>query len=120
MPTNPAVDAWFKKKKHPLEAEMQRVREIVLATSDKVMEDIKWSAPTFMYKGNIASFFPNAKKHVSLMFHEGALLDDGKGLLEGDGKTARVARFEDMKDIEQKKAALQRIIKAWMKAKDAK
>ena len=120
MNTNPTVDAWFKKKKHPLEAEMRRVREIILATSDAVSEDIKWSAPTFMYKGNIASFFPNAKKQVSLMFHKGALLDDGKGLLEGDGKEARVARFADLKDIEKKKAALQQVVKRWMKLMDAK
>ena len=46
-----------------------------------------------MYKGNIASFFMNAKKFVSLMFHKGATINIENGLLEGDGKEARVARF---------------------------
>lgn len=120
MPTNPSVDTWFKKKKHPLEAEMQRLREIILATSHKVTEELKWSAPTFIYKGNIASFFPNAKKQASLMFHKGALINNPSGLLEGDGKEARVARFADLKDIERKKSALQKVIKEWMKMMDAK
>lgn len=119
MPKNPKVDDWFKKKNHPLGAEMQRVREIILASSPKVEEDIKWSAPTFMYRGNIASFFPNAKKQVSLLFHEGSTIPDGSGLLEGDGKLARTARFADMKDVEKKKALLAAVVKAWIKIKDA-
>src|SRR5687767_8220905 len=101
MNINSEVDAFLKAKKHPLTNEIQRVREIILATSNKIEEDIKWSSPTFMYKGNIASFFMNAKKMISLMFHKGALIKDKSGLLEGDGKEARVARFTDMKDIEK-------------------
>lgn len=27
---------------------------------------------TFVFEGNIASFFPRSKKHASLMFHQGA------------------------------------------------
>jgi hypothetical protein len=45
-----------------------------------------------MYKGNIASFFMNAKKFVSLMFHKGAAIKDNSGLLEGEGKEGRVIR----------------------------
>ncbi len=115
---NIAVDDFLKKKKNPLTAEIQRVREIILETSDKVEEVIKWSAPTFMYKGNIASFYMNAKKHVSLMFHAGASIPDKFGLLEGSGNVSRVAKFEDMKDIEKKKKALQSLIKEWIKMKD--
>jgi uncharacterized protein YdeI (YjbR/CyaY-like superfamily) len=115
---NKKVDEFLQKKKSPLSAEIQRVREIILDTSDKIEEDIKWSSPTFMYKGNIASFFMNAKQHVSLMFHNGAGIPDKYKLLEGDGKVARAAKFTDMKDIEKKKKALQSVIKEWIKMKD--
>lgn len=115
---NPKVDELIKKKKNPLSAEIQRVREIILDSSDKITEDVKWSAPTFMYKGNIASFFMNAKQHVSLMFHTGASIPDKAGLLEGDGNVSRVVKFTDMKDIEKKKKALQGLIKEWIKMKD--
>jgi hypothetical protein len=118
MKINPEVDDYLKKKAHPLTNEIQRVREIILATDSNVEETIKWSSPTFMYKGNIASFFMNAKKFVSLMFHKGATINDPNGLLEGDGKEARVARFESMEDIEQKKAALEAVIKEWIKMQD--
>ncbi len=118
MRTNPEVDNFLKQKDHPLTAEIQRVREIILETDDRIEEVIKWSSPTFMYKGNIASYFMNAKKFVSLMFHKGAFIKDKTGLLQGDGKEARQVRFQDMEDIERKKESLQTVIKAWISIKD--
>src|SRR5215471_15030883 len=112
---NPEVDELLRKKKNPMTAEIQRVREIILETSEKIEETVKWSAPTFIYKGNIASFYMNTKEHVSLMFHTGASIPDKYKLLEGEGNVSRVAKFSDMKDIEKKKKALQSIIKEWIK-----
>ncbi len=122
MPTKnkKKVDDFLQAKKNPLTKEIQRVREIILETDDAIEEDIKWSAPTFIYKGNIASFFMNSKQLVSLMFHYGASLPNKSGLLEGDGKVARMAKFTDMKDIEKKKKALQSVIKEWIQLKDSK
>src|SRR5215211_3460951 len=100
---NKKVDEFIQKKNSPLTRKIQRVREIILETNDAIEEGIKWSSPTFTYKGNIASFFMNAKQHVSLMFHYSASLPNKSGLLEGDGKVTRVAKFTDMKDIEKKK-----------------
>lgn len=119
MNTNPEVEKFLEEKQHPLDAEIRRVREIILSTDDRVEEAIKWSSPTFIHKGNIASFFMNSKKHVSLMFHKGATIDDPGGLLEGDGKEARTAKFYGMDDIEEKKAALEDVIRAWITARDA-
>ena len=95
------------------------VREIILSTDNRIEEAVKWSSPTIMYKGNIASFIMNAKNLVSLMFHKGAMINDNSGLLEGDGKVSRVARFQNMEDIETKKAALQSVIKEWILMKDS-
>ena len=119
MNINPEVDKLLEEKKHPMDAEMRRVREIILATDDRVEEAVKWSAPTFMYKGNIASFFMNTKKLVSLMFHKGATINDPNGLLEGDGKEARTARFYGLEDIEEKKEALEALIMEWIHMRDA-
>lgn len=118
MNTNPEVDRFLEEKAHPLTDEIQSVREIILSVDPRITEAIKWKSPTFMYKGNIASYFMNAKKFVSLMFHKGALIKDGHELLEGDGKEARVARFMDMEDIEQKKEALVSAISEWIRLKD--
>ena len=101
---NPDVDAYLSAKGHPMNAEIQRVREIILATDPRITEDIKWSAPTFIYKGNMASYFMNAKKHVSLMFHKGALIQDDHGLLEGDGKEGRLVGIERGEEFGQLRA----------------
>lgn len=41
--------------------EIQRVREIISGAHKSVEEVIKLSSPTFIYKGNMASYFMNAK-----------------------------------------------------------
>jgi uncharacterized protein YdeI (YjbR/CyaY-like superfamily) len=119
MNKNPKVDEYLSKKSHPLTAEIEKVREIILSTHSEIEETIKWNSPTFMYKGNMASYFMNAKKHVSLMFHKGALINDTTGLLEGEGKEGRTAKFSDMDDIEKKKESLQSVVKEWIKLMDS-
>ncbi len=117
MNKNPTVDAWFDDYDNPQKDGVARVREIILATDDRITESIKWKAPTFEYKGNIASFFPRAKKHVSLMFHQGASIPGDHPLLEGDGDTARNAKFADLADIEAKRPQLEAVIRAWIELK---
>ncbi len=112
---NPKVDKWFEKYDNPQKELVLAVRDIVLSVDDRVTEDIKWQAPTFIYRGNIASFFPKAKKNVSLMFHKGASISDPSKLLEGDGDTSRVARFFDQEDLAKKKSALEGVILSWIK-----
>jgi len=111
------VDAWFETYENPLRPLVQAVREVILATDPRVSEAIKWKAPTFMYRGNIASFYPKSAKHVSLMFHTGASLPDPAGLLEGDGDTSRVARFSDESDLTAKSEALRGLVRAWIESK---
>ncbi|HAA14949.1 MAG TPA: DUF1801 domain-containing protein [Cytophagales bacterium] len=103
---------------NPLKEEMDRVRHIILETSEKMTEDMKWKAPNFVYKGNMATFNPRAKKFVNLTFHKGALIEDTTGLLEGDQKEARVARFHSMEEVEAKKDQLQQVVRAWIAKMD--
>jgi hypothetical protein len=118
MKRNPKVDQFMEKLDNPLKAEMELVREIILSANAKVIEDIKWSAPSFFYKDNICTFNPRAKKFVNLTFHKGALINDKTGLLEGDAKEARVARFDNFDDIAKKKKQLISVINEWVNLMD--
>ena len=118
MNTNPEVDAWFETYRNPQKAAVERVREIILAADPRVSESIKWQAPTFEYKGNIASFFPKSKRHVSLMFHQGALIPGDHPILDGDGATSRSAKFDGLAEVEAKRAELEAVIRAWCDFKD--
>jgi hypothetical protein len=116
---DPVVDAWFDRYDNPQRDLVMAVREAILDADERVAETIKWQAPTFMFRGNIASFYPKATKHASLMFHRGAELPDPTGLLEGEGDVSRVAKFADAADLEQKRAALQDVVRAWIAAREA-
>lgn len=115
---DPDVDAWFDRYDNPQRDLVMAVRDAILEADDRVTEVVKWQAPTFVYKGNIASFYPKTKTHASLMFHRGAALDDPDGLLEGEGDVSRVARFLDADDLAAKRDALQRLIREWIALQD--
>jgi hypothetical protein len=114
---NPDVDAWFDTYDNPQKGLVQAVREVILGADERVTEVIKWQAPTFVFKGNIASFYPKSKQHVSLMFHTGASLPDPEGLLEGTGETSRVAKIQDFEDLEAKTEPLRELVRAWIASK---
>lgn len=117
MGTNADVQVWFDALDHPLKDAMLAVRSTILGVDDRIDEAIKWKSPTFVFRGNIASIDPRAKKHVNLMFHQGASLPGKHPLLEGGGETVRYARFEDVADVQAKKAKLEAAIHAWLELK---
>jgi hypothetical protein len=113
MNKNSKVDAWLQAYDNPQKALVAAVREVILGADSRIEESIKWQAPTFSYKGNLASFFPKSKKHASLMFHKGAFIAGDFPSLEGDGKEARTMKFADAADLEAKKAELVALTIAW-------
>jgi len=112
MNWNPDVDHWFEVKERPMADAMQRAREIILSADDRVAETIKWSTPTFVYKGNILSFTPS-KKGVGLMFHNGAEIPGEHPRMAGDNRLVRTMRFSDLNDVESGRADIERAIVAW-------
>lgn len=112
MTTSPEVDAWFDEYEHPAKDAMLRVREIILA-DERLTETIKWNSPTFVYEGNLASFNPRTKAHVSLMFHTGASIPGHHLRLEGGGETARYMKFTDLADVNQAKPDIEAVVAAW-------
>lgn len=110
---NPEVDVWMSNYDNPMKEVVAAVRDVILAADSRIEETIKWQAPTFVYKGNLASFFPRAKKRASLMFHKGKFIEGDFPSLEGDGKEARTMKFDSIEDVENKKAELSAIVVAW-------
>lgn len=120
MPKRKEVDAWFARYENPMKPVVQRIREIVLAADPRIDECIKWQAPTFTYEGNLASFFPKAKEHASLMFHLGAQIPGKFGRLEGSGDTGRVMKLATVEEVNAAKPELESIVKSWCAWREAK
>lgn len=111
--SNPAVDQWFSDLDHPLKGAMLLVRQLVLEADERISESIKWSSPTFEFKGNLASFQPKARQFVSLMFHRGAEIPGIHPGLEGDAALVRIMRFADQADVQNRRSELQAVVRAW-------
>jgi hypothetical protein len=116
MPINPEVDAWFEIYDNPMKDVVQAVRSVLLE-DERITETIKWKSPTFMYKGNMASFNPRSKQHASLMFHTGASIPGEHPRLEGGGDTARYMKFGDLAEVEEARSELLAVVDAWCKTR---
>src|SRR5262245_17115308 len=112
------VDAFMKELDHPFKAEVEAVRKIIKKVNKEITEQVKWKAPSFSYKGYLVTFNLWEKKRVHLVFHNGAILKNKDGLLEGDYPDRRMMYFSDIKDVKKKKAALETFIKEWIKLMD--
>jgi hypothetical protein len=115
------VDAYMRDLDHPFKAEIEAVRAIILGASPKVSERIKWNAPSFFYKEDLAAFHPRATEfaHLILLFPGGAGVPAKSSLLEGKAKDRREAKFHSLEDIETKKLALEKLVKDWVALRDA-
>ena len=111
------VDRWFDQYEHPLKEVMLHMRQTILSADPRVEECIKWKSPTFMFRGNIASFNPRTKKHVSLMFHTGASIPGDFPHLEGTGEVARYLKVFDMEQAKSLEKELTGMIQAWCRMK---
>ena len=112
------VDAWLKRYDNPMKEVVAKIREIILAADPRIEESIKWQAPTFSYRGNLASFFPKSKKHASLMFHRGASIPGRFKRLVGDGKEARSLKIASKAEAIAAKKEIEAIVRAWCDWKD--
>jgi hypothetical protein len=115
------VQAYFRDIDHPFKAEMEAVRAVVLGVSDQISERIKWNAPSFHYKGvDLGAFNPRATEyaHLILLFPEGAGMDDDSGLLEGNHKDRREAKFHGLDDVKAKKRDLEKLVRNWIALRD--
>lgn len=110
---NPQVEGWFQSFDHPLKEAMLLTRQIILEADERISESIKWSTPTFEFRGNLASFQPKAKQFVSLMFHRGSEIPGDHPDLEGDALLIRIMRFQDRADVEAHRDVLQAVVRAW-------
>ena len=117
-PTYKSVDAYMDQLDHPFKAEVQAVREIILGVNKGITEQVKWNAPSFSYKGYLATFNLHARQHVHLIFHNGAILNDTSGLLQGDYIDRRMVYFTSMEDVVAKKGKLVKAVRAWVRVMD--
>lgn len=114
-----AVDAYMAALDHPRKAEIEAVRSIVLGASPRIAERVKWNVPSFHHRQgsgeDLAAFHLRPEGFIQLVFvfHRGKMIEERKGLLEGDYKDRRLAKFTDLADVAAKREALEWVVRRW-------
>jgi len=124
--TDATVKAFLRELEHPLKAEIELARKLILGASSEICEGIKWNAPSFRTSDWFATFNLRGRggeQHVWLILHLGAKAKSGaangkiadpSGMLEWLAKDRCLVTFKDSKDIRAKRVALQNIIREWI------
>ena len=106
------VEEFLRELSHPLKAEIEAVRSIIMGVNKDINEEIKWKAPSFNYKGEyLVTFNLRDIKRIHLVFHNPFISQVKSTLLEGDYKDRRMAYFTDMRDVKAKKSLLEKALK---------
>ncbi len=112
-----SVDELMAALTHPLKPEIEALRGIIRAAGPELAERVKWNAPSYhLGADDMAAFNLHQQAFVQLVlvFPRGLMIADRRGLLEGDYKDRRLARFDSMADVEAKRAALEAIVREWV------
>ncbi|HBS06457.1 MAG TPA: hypothetical protein DEA96_15925 [Leptospiraceae bacterium] len=108
---NSEVDLFLKRASR-WQTEMRSLREILLESG--LREELKWGKPCYCTEDKNIAIMQPFKPHLSLMFFEGAFLEDKRNLLREQGKNSRSARRLEITDVsytEKNKKAIQGLIK---------
>lgn len=108
---NPQVD-WFFNKNTKWQDEYSALRALVLDCG--LTEELKWGCPCYTRQKSNIVLIHGFKNYCALLFMQGALLKDAKGILvqqTENVQSARQIRFLNLQEIVKNKA----IIKAYIK-----
>jgi hypothetical protein len=120
---NPDVDAFLDEKAHPMRAEIDHLRDVVLSADPRIAETVKWGGPTFVLPGsraNLATIVLRGRSSLTLFFQEGASLPDPHGLLSGTADHVRTVRFDSRDGIDAAAETLSGIVRAFCDANQPK
>lgn len=119
------VDALLASLTHPHTDAIMRIRELVRGAHPKVVEEIKWNAPSFAVGEHFATFHLRGKQGVMLVMHFGAkkrpgakrpAIADPTGLLTWLAADRATIRFADLADVEAKRKAFVAVVRSWIAA----
>lgn len=112
-----AVEEVLARRGHPLRAEIDAVRQIILGATPAIAEHVKWNGPSYYLVANpkldMASINLHQQAFVQLVlvFHGGLMI--ASPLLSGDYKDRRLMRFDSLADIERQRQGLVDVVTQW-------
>jgi uncharacterized protein YdeI (YjbR/CyaY-like superfamily) len=115
---NPKVDFFFKADKW--QAEFKKLRTIILDCG--LTEELKWGVPCYTLDGKNIVLIHGFKEYCAILFVNGALLKDAKGILiqqTQNVQAARQVRFTNVREIAKIETILKEYIRQAIEAEKA-
>ncbi len=97
MKTDPRIDAYIARKADFARPILDHLRAAVHAACPDCEETLKWSSPTFMYRGEILAGMAAFKAHATFGFWKGSLVvGESEEQLSAMGQFGRLTSVDDL------------------------
>lgn len=122
------VGGFLAQLEHPRKAEIDAVRALIRSVDDRIREEVKWNAPSFLLHEHFATFKLHPVPTVQVVLHTGTkarpdapavTVDDPAGMLKWAARDRAVVTFNDGSDVDAKSAAFLGIVRQWVAHVDA-
>jgi hypothetical protein len=108
---------------HPLKADIETARELILGVSPEIGDGVKWNSLSFRKSDWFATVNLRSKDVVQLVFHTGAKVKDNpelkipddNGLLLWLAKDRALVTLGSGRTLKANAKAFETIVKAWLK-----
>lgn len=118
------VDEFMARFEHPLKAEIEAVRQLILGADPSIAEGMKWKSPSFRTDEYFATVHIRRQDAVQIILHLGAkvrpdireriTVADSSSLLEWLGNDRACVKFKDRSEIEAQRPAFEAIVRQWI------
>lgn len=117
------VDSYMRDLQHPLRDGVEALREIISSVDPRIIESIKWSAPSYAIDDHFATMNLHRPERIQLVLHGGAKprpdlaslrVDDPSGMLGWAAADRANVEFSSIEDVELRRTELQAILLQWI------
>jgi len=108
---------------HPLSAQVEQLRSVMLDADPRVNESIKWNAPSFFIDDHFATFNLHYPDRIQIVLHAGAKVNpdarqfeisDPSGLLKWAAVDRASVTFANASEVDDRLASFVDILKQWI------
>jgi uncharacterized protein YdeI (YjbR/CyaY-like superfamily) len=97
MKTDPRIDAYIARQADFARPILEHLRKAVHEACPDCEETLKWSSPTFMYRGEMLASMAAFKAHATFGFWKGSLVvGEGEAQMSGMGQFGKLGAVADL------------------------
>lgn len=97
MKTDPRIDSYIESRQEFAKPILEHLRALLHEACPDCEETLKWSSPSFIYKGKILAGFAAFKAHAAFGFWAGSqILESGAGQESAMGQFGRLTSLDDL------------------------